>query len=72
MLNGSEKEVEGGDIKGGGNGREGRFANNASPVSNRNGVLSARRVSAEVASLDVVGARSGRGLVALWMKPRRA
>lgn len=39
MLRGSEKDAEGGELKGGGNGRDGRFANNPIPVSNRNGNL---------------------------------
>lgn len=39
MLRGSEKDADGGDRKGGGNGRGGRFANRAIPVSNRNGSM---------------------------------
>ena len=37
VLKGSEKEPDGGDKKGGGKGLGALFANNASPVSNRNG-----------------------------------
>ena len=37
MVKGSEKEDEGGDKKGGGNGREGRLAHSAYPVSKRKG-----------------------------------
>lgn len=37
MLRGSEKDTEGGDKKGGGNGRGDRFANSPMPVSKRKG-----------------------------------
>ena len=37
VVKGSEKEDEGGDKKGGGNGREGRLAHSAYPVSKRKG-----------------------------------
>lgn len=37
MLRGSEKDTDGGDKKGGGNGRGDRFANSPMPVSKRKG-----------------------------------
>jgi len=39
VLRGSEKDPDGGERNGGGNGRGARFANKPTPVSNRKGSL---------------------------------
>ena len=47
VLRGSEKETDGGERKGGGNGRGARFANNTMPVSKRKGRMGNGALSSE-------------------------
>jgi hypothetical protein len=65
VLRGSEKDPEGGDRKGGGNGRGGRLANSEMPVSNRNGRLSMPRWVVLPAAGTMDWARSCRQLEVL-------
>lgn len=52
VVNGSENEEEGGETKGGGNGRDGRFGQAAYPVSNRKGDLRIAGVPASGAGVE--------------------
>lgn len=72
MLRGSEKEPEGGERNGGGNGLGLRFANKARPVSNRNGEDFLCRECSSIASDPNDDTRSGRHLGSVGMKDRRA
>jgi len=70
VLRGSEKDPEGGDRNGGGNGLGALFANKASPVSNRKGGISLCKVGVSgVAEVEKVN--SGRHLGRLWMRDLR-
>jgi hypothetical protein len=70
VLRGSEKDPDGGDRKGGGNGLGALFANNASPVSNRKGEISLCNVG-ESGVADVENVKSGRHLGMPWMRDLR-
>jgi hypothetical protein len=71
VLSGSEKEPDGGERKGGGNGRGGLFAKSERPVSNRKGavLLWAGWVSS-VSAIAVVENALGRHGWELWMSER--
>jgi len=72
VLRASEKDPDGGERKGGGNGLGCLLANSASPVSNRNGGVSFARGGASACEGVVVeNATSGRHLGGLWMRDRR-
>ena len=70
MLRGSEKEPEGGDKNGGGNGLGALFANSASPVSNRKGGISLCNVGVSGVA-EVENVNSGRHLGRLSMRDLR-
>jgi hypothetical protein len=67
VLNGSEKELAGGDKKGGGKGLGGLLAYNARPVSNRKGRMYLCRAGVSP-SADVEDANCGSHLDAVWIR----
>jgi len=70
VLRGSEKDPDGGERNGGGNGLGALLANNASPVSKRKGAISLCNVGVSGVA-DVEKVSSGRHLGALWMRDLR-
>lgn len=70
VLRGSEKDPDGGERNGGGNGLGARLAKRASPVSNLKG--GGRFCGAGLsASTEVEKVNSGRHLEMLWLRDRR-
>jgi hypothetical protein len=75
VLSGSEKDPEGGDKNGGGNGLGALLANNAKPVSNLNGQIAVCRACAvgatALAAVEDAAASSGWHRGGLWRRERR-